>query len=47
MVASCGYDQKVKLWSLREEEQNPELKLRQEKDIYVEGFALSNCHFSG
>lgn len=45
MVASCGYDQKVKLWSLREDESNPELRLTLEKDIYTEGYSLSSCHF--
>ena len=28
VVASCGYDQKVKLWSLNHNEFNPELKLK-------------------
>jgi WD40 repeat protein len=45
VVASCGYDQKVKLWSLKADETNPELKLKLEKDVYIEGFALSNCIF--
>lgn len=35
VVASCGYDQKLKLWSLREDESNPELRLKQEKDVYT------------
>ena len=35
VIASCGFDQKVKLWSLRQNEVNPELRLKQEKDIYM------------
>ena len=28
IVATCGYDQKLKLWSLRADELNPELRLK-------------------
>jgi len=38
-------DQKLKLWSLRADEFNPELRLKLEKDVYTEGHALSNCYF--
>lgn len=46
MVASCGLDQKLKLWSLNVEETNPELKIKLEKDVYTENYALSECYFS-
>ena len=28
ILASCGYDQKLKIWSLRRQEENPELKFK-------------------
>lgn len=47
MVASCGLDQKLKLWSVNSHEDNPELRVKLEKDIYTEGYSLSGCFFRG
>lgn len=45
MVASCGLDQKLKLWSINPEEANPELRVKLEKDVFTEKYSLTSCYF--
>lgn len=47
MLFSSGLDQKLKIWSVRPEETNPELKMHLEKDIYMKDLPLSSCLVSG
>ena len=47
VAASCGNDSKLKLWSIKNDESNPELRIKLEKDVYTEGYPLSNCYFRG
>lgn len=46
-MASCGLDQKLKLWKVNSDESNPELKVKLEKDVYTEGYSLTGCFFRG
>jgi len=46
VAASCGLDQKLKLWSLNADETNPELRIKLEKDVYTDKYALSGCYFN-
>jgi hypothetical protein len=45
VMFSCGLDHKLKVWHFDPSEVNPELKLKQEKDIYVKDLPLSNCFY--
>jgi len=47
IVASCGLDQKLRLWSVNSQETNPELRIKMEKDVYTEGYSLTGCFFRG
>lgn len=46
VAASCGLDQKLKLWSLNADATNPELRIKLEKDVYTDKYALSGCYFN-
>ena len=47
VLFSVGLDQKLKVWSLKPEEQNVELKMALEKDVLFDGLPLSSCCYAG
>lgn len=45
VMFSCGLDHKVKVWSFHPKQENPDMKLQKEKDMYFADLPLSNCAY--
>ncbi len=46
VLFTCGFDQKVKIFKVNQNEDNPDLKIKLEKDILIEKLPLTNCLYS-
>ncbi len=46
VLFTCGFDQKVKIFKVNQNEDNPDLKIKLEKDILIEKLPLTNCLYN-
>lgn len=46
VLFTCGFDQKVKIFKVNDQEDNPEMRIKMEKDILLEKLPLTNCFYN-